>query len=371
MHPAWLEIDLGAIEDNVRAIVRAVGPRCAVMAVVKANGYGHGLVESALAAVRGGASWLCVARVEEGSRLREEGVDAPILVSGGTLPSEAQDLVRYGLDATVYSRQQVGALSRAAERLGLEAGIQIKVDTGMGRLGVTPAELPGLTQACQKAPGVRLHGVWSHLATADHQDDRYAKMQFRQFKAALRAVHWKPSSGLAHISSSAAIVRFREMHLSAVRPGLLIYGLRPATTATVSIECRPALSLKARVVMIKTRPAGTPLSYGCAYVTERRTRVATLPVGYGDGYKRSLGNQAQVLLRGRRAPIVGRVCMDHLLVDVTDVPGVAVGEEAVLIGRQGKATISACEVAGWGGTIVNEIVCALTSRLPRTYWRQA
>jgi len=370
MRSAWLEIDLAAIEENVRAVARKVGKGCAVMPVVKANGYGHGLVESALAALRGGAEWLCVALPAEGVRLREEGVEAPVLVLGGTLPEEAADVVHYGLEATIYSLWQLRALARAASRVRQEARVQIKVDTGMGRLGLTAAELPDLAEACRGTPGVRLEGIWSHLATADHEDERYARAQFRQFRGALRAVRWKGTNRLAHLCNSAAILRFPEMHLRGVRPGLLCYGLRPMPSASARFNYRPALALKARVVMVKSRPAGFPLSYGCTYVTERRTRLATVPVGYGDGYSRALGNRGEVLIRGKRAPIVGRICMDQFLVDVSHIPGVRVGEEVVLIGRQGAQEIGACEVARWAGTIVNETVSALTERLPRVYGRR-
>ncbi len=370
MRSAWVEVDLGAIEQNVRGVARLVGQNCAVMAVVKANAYGHGLVETALAALRGGAKWLCVALPAEGVRLREEGVEAPILVLGGALPEEAADLAAYRLSAAVYSARQVRASAAAAAKLGLEAGVQIKVDTGMGRLGVTPAELPALAQTCQGTDGARLEGVWSHLATADCEDDLYAQAQFRQFRAALRAVRWTGPKRLAHLCNSAAILQFPAMHLSGVRPGLLIYGLRCTPVEEVKVNYRPALSLKAKVVMVKRRPAGCPLSYGCTYVTERSTRLATVPLGYADGYSRALSNRGQVLIKGKRAPIVGRVCMDQFLVDVTHIAAVREGDEVVLIGQQGRQRIDGCEVATWAGTIVNETVSALGERLPRVYVRK-
>jgi len=364
---SWLEINLAAIEHNVRAVRQFVGPDTRVMAILKADGYGHGAVPVARAAARAGAAWLGVASTLEGAQLREAGLKTPILVLGSAFPEQAEEVARYRLSQTVANGELPQALSRAAERAGVEVGVHLKIDTGMGRLGVTPDRAVALARRLLRLPGLRLEGVFSHLATAEEEDPAYALEQFARFQQALRALE---DAGirvpLRHIANSAAVLNFPQMHLDLVRPGLLAYGVTLPGMHS-ALDLRPALTWKSRIAFVKRVPAGVSLSYGRTYVTRRETTIATLPVGYADGYCRLLSNRGTILVRGKPFPVVGRVCMDHILLEMGDEPGLRVGEEAVLIGRQEAAEITANELADAQGTVVHEVVARLGKRLPRIY----
>jgi len=367
-HNSWLEVDLAAIEQNVRAVREFVGPGTQVMAILKADGYGHGAVAAARAVARGGATWLGVASAAEGIQLREAGVETPILILGTGFPGQAEDVVGNRLSQTVANGEVPEALSAAAARAGAEAGVHIKVDTGMGRLGVLPEQVVAFARRLLALPGLRLEGVFSHLATAEEEDTAYALGQFARFQQALQALQ---EAGipvpLRHVANSAAVLNFRQMHLDLVRTGLLAYGIAVFRCDHRGLRLRPALTWKSRLAFIKRVPAGTPLSYGRTYVTPRETTIATVPVGYADGYCRVLSNRGALLVRGRPFPVAGRVCMDHILLDMGDEPDLRVGEEVVLIGRQEGAEITANEVASAQGTVVHEVVARLGKRLPRIY----
>jgi len=366
----WAEIDLDAIAHNVRQLKRHIGERVKLMAVVKANAYGHGAVPVARTALESGAERLAVNRVVEGIELRRAGIAAPILVLGYFPPWEAEAVVRHGLIPTVTEREVASALAEAAGRLGKAVPIHIKVDTGMGRFGLLPEEVVDFVQGLADFPNLHLEGLYTHFAAADEADKSYTRRQFGIFLDVLKRLE---EAGvevpIRHAANSAATLDLPETHLDMVRCGIAIYGLYPSAEVSRSVPLRPAMSLKSRVARLRTLPAGSCISYGCTYITSSPTRVALVPVGYGDGYHRLLSNRGQVLIRGRRAPILGRVCMDQLVVDVSDIAGVRLDDEVVVFGRQGEGEISAEEVAAWAETINYEVTTSVLPRVTRVYLR--
>ena len=366
MRPAWLEIDLGVVRGNYRALRATVGAGCEVIPIVKANAYGHGLVPVTRALEEEGVGRVGVALAEEGIMLREAGVKCGILVLGASLPEEAEGIVQHELAQSVCTAEAARALSREAERRGKPARVEIKVDTGMGRIGIRPEEVGGFLEGCSGMRGIEVEGIWSHLATADEEDGSYAEEQFRCFRECLKLK--ERARGLRfHLCNSAGIVNHSEMWLDGVRPGLLLYGIKPAARERVKIGYRAAMALRSKLNFVKKVRKGEGLSYGRTFVAEREMVVGTVPVGYADGYPRSLSNVGEVLFRGERAAIVGRVCMDQFLVDLTRYPDARIGEEVVLMGKQGEAEITAREVAERAGTIANEILSRMGERLPRVY----
>jgi alanine racemase len=371
------EIDLGAIAHNVRELRRITNPGSQLMIAVKANGYGHGAVPIAQTAIHSGADSLAVARVEEGLELRKAGIGAPILIFGYTAAHWAEILVAEHLVPTVFSLQNARDLSTAAVSKKANIPIHINIDTGMGRLGIPCDELrmrgdDGAIRdilEIDRLPGLTLKGLYTHFATADHADKTYANQQFDRFLGLTATLE---SHGmtlpLLHAANSGAIIDMPQTHLDLVRAGISVYGLYPSREVSRDrIALRPALELKSTIIHLKHVPAGTKISYGCTYETSAPTTIATIPAGYGDGYNRRLSNRAQVLVRGQRAPLVGRVCMDLSMVDVGHVDDVAVGDEVVLIGRQGDAFVAADEVANLLGTINYDVMTALTQRVSRVY----
>lgn len=355
-------IDLGAIAHNVAALKARVGKDVELMAVVKANAYGHGAVPVSRTALAVGAARLAVARIPEGVALRQAGIRAPILVMGYHLPAEAEAAVAYDLTMTVNDEAFAQALSQQAEDAGKRIKVHIKVDTGMGRFGLLPEEVHPFLTTLERYPRLVLEGLWTHFATADERDKDYAWNQFALFKQVAEVVSSKYEIPLLHAANSAAILDLPDTYLNAVRPGIAIYGLYPSTEVSTDISLRPALSLKSHVGRVRTLPAGASISYGRTFITSRPTTVALIPIGYGDGIHRLLSNRGQVLIHGQRAPIRGRVCMDNIIVDISDIEGVQTGDEVYLIGRQGEARISAEDVAAWAETINYEVT---TSLLPR------
>lgn len=367
--PVWAEINLGAVAHNILEIRRATSPDARIMAVVKANGYGHGGFEVGRTALANGASWLGVARVAEGVALREAGIGAPVLVMGYTAPEQSGEAVRYDLAQAVYTTAMGEIMAAAAKKEGLKAKVHVKVDTGMGRLGWRgPSTVPEIL-ALAKMEHLEIEGVFSHFAAADAEDKSYTKRQLESFLERLEELRKEGfDAPLRHIANSAAIIDMPETHLDMVRAGIAVYGLYPSGEVDKKrVTLSPAMSLKARVALVKEVPAGFSISYGCTYTTGRRTVIATLPLGYADGYPRLLSSRGEALLSGQRAPVVGRVCMDQLMVDVGHIPGVGIGDEAVLFGRQGEEEISADEVAAKLGTINYEVVCLVSGRVPRVF----
>ncbi|MBN2469614.1 MAG: alanine racemase [Anaerolineae bacterium] len=364
----WIEVDLDAIAHNVRAIKAHVGPDTAVMAVVKANAYGHGALPVALAALHGGAERLAVARVEEGLQLRAAGVSAPVLVMGYTPPAVMAAAIQARLTVTITEYDVLQAVAEAAQRQAATARVHVKLDTGMGRFGLLPEEAVSFLQRAAETPGVMLEGVFTHFAAADALDKAYTQAQFAVFQEVLALAE---KAGLAiplrHVANSAATLDLPAMHLDAVRPGIAIYGLHPSDESRPPFTLKPALALKSRVARVRTLPQGASISYGRTYITPRAMPVALIPVGYGDGYPRLLSSRGAVLINGRHCPILGRVCMDQFVVDITHAGAVRVGDEVVVIGAQGEARIPAEEVARLAQTINYEITTGLTARPPRWY----
>jgi alanine racemase len=365
---SWLEIDLGAIRHNVRALKRLLGPGRHLWAVVKANAYGHGAAPVGRAAVAAGADGLAVACLTEAAELRRAGVSAPILLLAAGEPRAAARTVRLDLVQTACAEDTMRALSKAAQRLGRPARVHLKIDTGMGRLGVRPGEAAGFARLIESLPGLSLEGVFSHLATAESEDRTYADTQFERFQEALGALAGAGiAPGMRHLANSAATLRFPEMRLDGVRTGLLLYGLLPDAPCPAAPDVRPALTWKTSLGFLHRLPAGSPVSYGGTHVTSRETPVGVLPLGYADGYPRHASNRAQVLVRGRGCPVIGVVCMDHTMVDLGPAPDARVGEEVVLVGRQGDARITANQLAQWAGSVVHEVPTVIGKRVRRVY----
>lgn len=369
LRPTHAEIDLDLIQHNVRAL-RRMAPDSAFMAVVKADGYGHGAVPVALAALEAGASWLGVAVAEEGVTLREAGITAPILIFGYVPPEQADLVVAHDLRAAVFHRDIARALSEAARRAGRKATVHLKIDTGMGRVGVKPEAAVDFARLLRHDPHLDFEGVFTHLATADEPDNDFAARQLQAFDGALQALR---EAGLEppvrHACNSAGLMLHPAGHYDLVRGGIAIYGLEPDPAVSWPADLKPALTWRTRVGFIKTVEPGTPVSYGCTYRAQGRERIASLPIGYADGLSRHLSNKGEVLIGGRRCPIVGRVCMDQTMVRVPDDLEVQVGDEVVIIGQQGAESITAGEMAGRIGTINYEVVCAISKRVPRVYWK--
>jgi alanine racemase len=361
--PTVAEIDLEAIRHNVRALKP---PGAELMAVVKANAYGHGDVPVAQAALAAGASRLGVALVEEGLRLREAGIDAPILLLSEFPPDAAKDALHADLTATVYSEEGAEAVAQAAESLDRPVPVHVKVDTGMHRVGIDPSAVAGLVDSLV-GRAVELEGVWTHFARAEDVDDATTADQLRRFRSVLdRLAEAGVRPRFAHAANSAAVMAWPASHLDLVRVGIAMYGIAPGPRLEETLPLRPAMALHSRVGHVRRLDAGEAVSYGHRYRLERAATVATVPVGYADGYPRRLSNVGRVLIRGRRYPVAGIVTMDQIMVDCGD-DAVERGEEVVLLGTQGRDRIRAEEVAGWAGTIGYEIVCGVSDRVPRVH----
>jgi alanine racemase len=366
--PTRAEIDLGALVHNYRALAARAAPR-ETLAVVKADAYGHGAVRCARALEAAGAAWLGVALVEEGIELREAGARARIVVLNGLFDGQADACLAHDLTPVVYRVDSLRQLDSAAARAGRAARAHLKIDTGMGRVGVPDADLGAFAGELKRFEHVEIEGALTHLADADLADPAYSNNQVRRFEAALavlRAAGARPR--LVHFANSAAVATALPGEASLARPGILLYGAPPAAGFDSRFEPRPVMRFVTETIFVKRVPPGTPVSYGRTFVTKRESVIATLPVGYADGYSRKLGNRGEVLARGRRLPIVGRVCMDLTMIDATDVsPGLEPGEEVVLFGEQEGARIPVEEVAGWAETIDYEVLCAVSRRVPRVY----
>ena len=361
----WAEVDLGAIKDNVQHIRSTLRKGVRFCAVVKADAYGHGAVPVAKAVLAAGADQLAVAMLQEAVVFRLVGIEVRILILGYTPPEEAAQVVAQKVTAAVYSLETAEALSHAAQQLGCKAIVHLKVDTGMGRIGVQPEEAGVFAAQVAALPGIEVEGVFSHFATADCEDKSYAHEQFRRFQEALQNIEAHGVKvAVRHIANSAATLELPEYHLDMVRPGIILYGIWPSEEVKRSLPLRPAMSWKACVSHVKCVPPGSPVSYGCIYKAGQETCIATLPVGYADGWTRLLAGKAAVSLAGQRAPVVGRICMDQCMVALPAGAKVAVGEPALLFGPAGP-TVE--EVAAWLGTIPYEIVCMVGKRVPRRY----
>lgn len=368
MRPTQAIVDLAAIRHNVEQIRNRLRSDTALTAVVKANAYGHGAIPVSKAALAAGANSLAVALPEEGVELREAGFTVPILVLGLALPDQAELICNYGLTATVSTFENVKALASAASRVGKQAKVMIKVDTGMGRIGIVPKKLPEFLEYLSSMGAIEIRGIFTHLAAADEADKSYAYSQLTAFKQAItKATVLNIPLPFISAANSAAVIDLDEGQFNTVRPGIAIYGLPPSNEMQRALDLRPAMTLKTNIVYIKEVPAGTTVSYGRTYTTDKSTFLATLPIGYADGYNRHLSNKASVIIAGKRRPVVGRICMDQTIVDLGPVCDAAIGDEAVLFGRQHAAEVTVTELADMAGTINYELLCAVSARVPRVY----
>lgn len=376
-HPVWAEIDLSAIAHNTRELRRRLRPAVRLLAAVKANGYGHGAQQVARTVLQSGATDLGVARITEGIALRQAGIGAPILILGFTPAVHTEQLLAHRLVPSVFSLRNARELAAAAERTGQALPVHLKIDSGMGRLGLPcdglHCDADGSSVKAildiARLKGIRIEGIFTHFAAADHADLQHARKQFGRFENLLAGIE---AAGLhipiRHAANSGAIMQMPEAHLEMVRGGISIYGLYPSAEVNRSaVRLRPALSLKSAVIHLKRVPAGTCISYGCTYRTPQPTTIATVPVGYADGYRRGLSNRGVMLAGGVRVPIVGRICMDLTMIDVGRVSKIDIGDEVVLLGRQKDAFLGADEVAAALDTINYEIVAGLTDRVVRVY----
>ncbi|MCZ6540373.1 MAG: alanine racemase [Nitrospinae bacterium] len=379
MHRATVaEVHVSNLRHNVQALRSLLQPGVRLMAVVKADAYGHGAGPCTRAVLEAGADTLGVGILAEGIELRELGIKAPIQVLVGIFPDEADELIQHNLTTTLYSRSLAETLSQRAGLLGMDVGVHIKIDTGMGRLGVPPEQLSGLVEYIMGLNNVRIESVFTHLSSADDSDPEFTQNQIARLQSALEQLKAaKFNIPLAHCANSAALLQFPKSQFDLVRPGIALYGALPSpglgpvvdalTRGNKNFPLRPVMQWKTRILTINSLPKGSPVSYGKKFVTQRDSKIATLPVGYADGLERLLTHNMQVLVDGHKVPQVGTICMDMCMVDVTDRIGVKEGDEVVLLGHQGSETITADEMAAQAGTIPYEILCGVGKRVPRIY----
>ncbi|GAB6137205.1 alanine racemase [Halanaerobaculum tunisiense] len=361
--PTWLEIDLDAIEYNVKQVQNKLNDDTQIMAVVKADAYGHGAIEVAKQALESGASWLAVATVEEGIRLRKAGFKVPILILGTLMPDQIKQVIENKLTPTIYTLSLAHKLSNQAKELDEEVKVHIKVDTGMGRIGILPDQAVDIIKNIKQLSNIEVEGIFTHFAVAD-EDDQYTQKQLVKFNQIIAELKEKGIEiPIKHTANSAATIKYSQSDFDLIRMGIILYGLYPAAQLKDKFSLKSALSWKAKLVNVKEVPKGNCISYGCTYTTKEQTKVGTLPVGYHDGYPRLLSNQADVLFQGNRYPIIGRVCMDQTMIDVTGTDAKQ-GDIVTLIGKE----ITAMELGDKINTINYEIVSRIGSRVPRVFY---
>jgi len=364
--PTVVEISLARLADNFRAITAAVAP-AVVMPILKANAYGHGMLAVARHLAGLGAASFGVAFLEEAVALREAGITVPILVMGGILGHQIPVFLRHGLTLTASSVDKLRAIDEAARELGVRAKVHLKIDTGMERIGVHYYSARGLLEQAAGCRHCQVEGIYSHFANADAADLTSARLQLARF---LEVLEWYDKQGVKppvrHMANSGAVLQLRESHLDMVRPGILLYGVYPSDEVRKTIAVGPALSLRSRVVYFKVVTPGHPVSYGSTWESDHPVRVVTVPVGYGDGYFRALSNVAHVLIRGKKYPVVGRVCMDQIMVNI-EWDSAYNGDVVTLLGADGDELITCEHIADWAGTIPYEVLTNLNTRIPRVY----
>lgn len=368
---AWAEVDLDAIAHNIKQIRNITNPHAKIMAVVKADAYGHGFLEVAKTLIENGADALAVAVLQEAKQLRSRGIKVPILILGATDQAAAEDLIDFDVMPTVFDYEMAKALSYEAQRKDKIAKIHIKIDTGMSRVGYLAIEetIDKTVEEILKIanlPYLEIDGIFSHFSTADETDQTFTDVQFSRF---MNLCDRLEKAGLSiptkHICNSAATIMRPEMHLDMVRPGIILYGLYPSDEVDKKrLPLIPAMSLKAQISMVKTVSKGTEVSYGKTYITDKTTKIATVPIGYADGYLRVLAEKAKMLCHGEQVKVIGRICMDQCMIDVTNVNTISTGDEVTIFGAD---TITADDVAKWMNTINYEVVCVIGKRIPRIY----
>lgn len=372
MRPTRAEINASALRHNLAGIRNTVGPNVKVMAIVKANAYGHGMVETAKILAGEHIDYLGVGFLEEGIALRKADIRTPILVLGGVLGEQTAEFLEHNLDITVSSIELARRVNEEAKAVGKQARVHLKIDTGMERIGVRAENASAFIHQASELPHLVLTGIYSHFATADERDKSFAYEQLQKFNDVVNAAE---ASGiripLKHIANSGAILDIPESFFNMVRAGIVLYGLYPSQETSESIPVRPVLSLRSKVVFLKDVPPGRSIGYGRTYVTKQLTRVATVPVGYGDGYSRRLSHTVEVLIRGKRYKGVGTVNMDQIMVDVENDKSIHVGDDVTLIGLDGTEEITPWEIAEKVGTNQYEVLCMIAARVPRVITHDA
>ncbi len=366
--PTWIEIDLNSLRKNYNFIRSRIDKRTKLAAVVKANAYGHGAVRVAKKLSQLGAEYFCVGSPDEGLELREAGIQEPILVLAEILKSQIGDILKGDLIQTVASLETLNALNIAGSKNNKIIKVHLKIDTGMGRIGFFPKQVVDVFKYIQELNFIKVEGLFSHFARADEEDKKFSYQQLQKFNDLLKSLKKeKFDLPLIHIANSAAVIDLPGTYLDFVRPGIILYGLLPSQELSKEASLEAVLSFKTKITQLRELPADSFISYGSTYKTDAKEKVAVLPVGYKDGYPRLLSSQGEVLIRGERAPIRGRVCMGQTIVSVDHIQDVELGDEVVLIGKQGNEEISASEIAGLCGTINYEILCNLNERLEKIY----
>jgi len=366
--PTLCFVDLDALRWNFRQIRSKVGPQVKILSMVKANGYGHGATAIATALAAEGSDAFGVATLEEGVELRQTGINLPILVLAGAYAEQVDRFFDHRLTPVVYAVDSLKQLDAVVHSSDRDLQVHLKVDTGMGRLGLLAAEVDSWLPTIKKLKALKIEGVFSHFSHAESVEGHYTREQLRIFREVierLRSGGIEPS--VVHLANSAATITLPAAYFDMVRPGLMLYGIYPSPAMANQISLKPVLSWKTQVLQVKKVPAGTSISYGQTFITQRKSLIAILPIGYADGYPRLLSNRGEVLVNGKRAPVVGRVCMDLTMIDVTDIGEIRQGDEVVLLGRQGDAEISADEMAAWASTISYEILTSIGARVTRIH----
>lgn len=368
MRPTFAEIDLAALRFNFEQVKRLTGSSKKILAVVKANAYGHGAIAVSRELEGMEVNFFGVALCQEGVELREAGIKAPILVLSGFFAGEEVELLHHQLTPLIFNLEMAERLAQHARSSKQEIGVHVKVDSGMGRVGVLPEEAGDFFKKLKKLSGLRVEGICSHFAEADKEEKDFTREQQSRFNEVVsRAKKSGVDPSLIHLANSAAVMDFSSAHYDLVRPGIMLYGAYPSPIFRNKTELRPVMGLKTRIMHLKKVPPNFSISYGRTFFTQRESLIATLPIGYADGYSRGLSNKGEVLVKGRRCKVVGRVCMDLTLIDVTEVPGVRVGDEVVLLGRQGAEEITVDGIAEKIGSISYEVFCSVSKRVPRVY----
>ena len=366
----WAEVDLDAIAHNIREIRKITNKDAQIMAVVKADAYGHGFLEVTRTLLENGADRLAVATLREGEQLRSRGVRVPILVLGALMEDDIEDYINFNITPNVFSYETALAISYIAEKKEIVTKIHIKLDTGMTRIGFLTGEdnsrVVDEILRISRLPYIEIEGIFSHFSTSDEYDDSYTRLQFGRFMDVTEQLE---KAGLhipiRHICNSAGIMMFPEMHLDMVRPGVILYGMYPSDEVDKSrLDLRPAMTLKARITLVKEVEKGRGVSYGKEYITDRVTKIATVPIGYADGYLRALAAEGKMMVHGQKVPIIGRICMDQCMIDVTNVNNIERGDEVVLFSDTG---ITVDDLAKWLRTINYEVTCVIGKRIPRIY----
>ncbi len=366
----WAEIDLDAIAHNMREIRKITNPDAQIMAVVKADAYGHGFLEVTKALLENGADRLAVAVLQEAKQLRSRGVNVPILLLGASMDNDIEDIINFDVTPNVFSYEFAKAISYVAEKKEKVTKIHIKLDTGMSRIGYVVSddntEIVNEIEKISKLPYIEIEGIFSHFSTSDEYDGSYTRLQFNRFMSVIGDLEKRGVNiPIKHICNSAGIMMYPEMHLDMVRPGVILYGMYPSDEVDKSrLDLIPAMTLKSKITFVKEVEPGRGVSYGKEYITDKVTKIATVPIGYADGYLRKIAGKGKMLVHGVKAPIIGRICMDQCMIDVTEVHNIERGDEAIIFGREG---ITIDDLANWLDTINYEVSCVIGKRIPRIY----